>query len=405
MGLLKHCLALLAAGNAVFTAAAAGSHNFSQAAIDNGEALSQLASDALRAAQALNQGLGINSTCSPDKVQVRKEWRNIPAEERKAFIAAVQCLQASPSSLDTVAMPAAKSMYDDFVLIHLNQTARIHVTANFLLWHRFFTWTYEQKLRSVCGYEGTFPYWDWSLDVEDPAKSPVFDGSETSMGGNGAFIPHEGMQILQTRSNTTVKLQPGSGGGCVESGPFANMTVHVGPRLLWQYGSPTTTSSEVPTDDHPRCLRRDLNKHIAQRYNSFRNVTSLVLENDNIEWFQAVFQGDDRYVSGEELGAHGGGHYTIGGDPGSDPFISPGEPAFYLHHAQVDRVYWIWQMQDFANRQCLKTVFGTETLQNNPPSRNVTVEDTVDISPLGGPAKLKDLMSTIGGSPFCYVYE
>lgn len=74
MGLLKHCLALLAAGNAVFTAAAVGSHNFSQAAIDNGEALSQLAADALRAAQALNQGLGINSTCSPDKVQVRKEW-------------------------------------------------------------------------------------------------------------------------------------------------------------------------------------------------------------------------------------------------------------------------------------------------------------------------------------------
>lgn len=74
MGLLKHCLALLAAGNAVFTVAAAGSHNFSQVAIDNGEALSQLAADALRAARALNQGFAINSTCSPDKVQVRKEW-------------------------------------------------------------------------------------------------------------------------------------------------------------------------------------------------------------------------------------------------------------------------------------------------------------------------------------------
>jgi len=41
----------------------------------------------------------------------------------------------------------------------------------------------------------------------------------------------------------------------------------------------------------------------------------------------------------------------MGGDPGSDPFISPGDPAFYLHHGQVDRVYWIWQNLDFANRK------------------------------------------------------
>ncbi|GKT62251.1 tyrosinase central domain-containing protein [Colletotrichum tofieldiae] len=171
------------------------------------------------------------------------------------------------------------------------------------------------------------------------------------------------------------------------------MTVHVGPRSLPQYGTSTPFSVEKPTDDHARCLKRDLNKHIASRYTSFRNTTELILGHDNIEWFQAVMQGDDRYTPGIEVGVHGGGHYTIGGDPGSDPFISTGEPVFFLHHAQVDRVYWIWQMLDFANRQ------------NNPPSRNATLDDLVDVSPLGGPVKLRDLMSTVGGSPFCYVYE
>jgi len=115
--------------------------------------------------------------------------------------------------------------------------------------------------------------------------------------------------------------------------------------------------------------------------------------------------GDPRYVLGQ-VGIHGGGHFIMGGNPGSDPFVSPGDPAFYLHHAQLDRVYWIWQMIDFANRQ---KVDGTNTLMNTPPSDNTTVEDYVEVNPLAAPVKIKDLMNTVGGStvagsPLCYVY-
>ncbi|KAK6224838.1 tyrosinase central domain-containing protein [Colletotrichum tabaci] len=403
MALLKNCLWLLLAANAAVTSAKPGGFNFTREAIDSGEALAQLNVKALEASRALRRALGANATCSDDKLRVRREWRTLPAEERKAYIAAVKCLQSSPTLLDPVELPAAKSLYDDFVLTHLNQTGSIHVTANFLLWHRYFTYVHEEKLRNTCGYTGTMPYWEWGYDVDGPAASPVFDGSETSMGGNGAPIAREeGMHLLQRVSNTTIKLPPGSGGGCVETGPFSDMTVHVGPLSLVQYGTTTTFAVDRPTDDHPRCLRRDLNRHVAARYASFRNTTELILNHDGIEWFQAVMQGDDRYTPGVEIGVHGGGHYTIGGDPGSDAFISTGEPAFFLHHAQVDRVYWIWQMLDFANRQ---DIFGTLTLQNNPPSRNGTLDDIVDVSPLAEPVKLRDLMSTVGGSPFCYVYE
>lgn len=41
----------------------------------------------------------------------------------------------------------------------------------------------------------------------------------------------------------------------------------------------------------------------------------------------------------------------LGGDPGSDFLFSPLEPAFYLHHQQVDRLYFIWQNLDWENRQ------------------------------------------------------
>lgn len=249
--------------------------------------------------------------------------------------------------------------------------------------------------------EGPFPYWEWGLDVKNPAKSPVFDGSATSLGGNGEFFPHEGLWMNQGASGNLLKMQPGSGGGCVTTGPFGDdLTVGFGRFVMPAYGSPDWISDPDPVGDNTRCLKRDLNAWVAQRYTSFRNTTSLILQNKDIEMFQAILQGDDRYVVGE-LGVHGGGHFTIGGDPGSDPFISPGDPAFYLHHAQVDRVYWIWQMLDFKNRQ---GVFGTNTLQNNPPSDETTVEDLIDLSPLAPPVKIKDLMNTVGGSPLCYVY-
>jgi len=42
------------------------------------------------------------------------------------------------------------------------------------------------------------------------------------------------------------------------------------------------------------------------------------------------------------IGPHGGIHYTIGGDPGGDFFTSPGDPAFWVHHGMMDRVWAIW---------------------------------------------------------------
>lgn len=228
----------------------------------------------------------------------------------------------------------------------------------FLTWHRYYTWAYEEKLRTECNYSGTIPYWEWGLDIADPAASPVFDGSETSLGGNGDFIPHEGL-ILTEPLNTEalIPLPAGSGGGCVTTGPFANMTVHIGPVALAQYGTTNVTSSENPLSDNARCLKRDLNAGVASRYTSFLNTTTLILENPGIERFQGIMQGDPRYVRGE-LGVHGGGHFTIGGDPGADPFISSGDPAFFLHHSQIDRVYWIWQMLDLKNRKVSYLVVG-----------------------------------------------
>jgi tyrosinase len=374
--------------------------DFAPADIDQGKALTslnQMASantDAITPRKMRRQA----GKCNKGNVRVRREWRTLSKPDRRAYIAAVKCLQTKPSLLS---FPGSKSLFDDFVAIHLQQTGNIHLSGTFLTWHRYFTYTYEQRLRNDCGYKGDFPYWEWGLDVKNPATSPVFDGSDTSLSGNGEAIPHQGLILTEPfNPDALIPLPPGSGGGCVKTGPFATMTVHIGPVALAQYGTTTPTSVPNPLDDHPRCLKRDLNAGVASKWTTFRNTTQLILRNNNIELFQAILQGDPRYVR-QALGVHGGGHFTIGGDPGADPFISPGDPAFYVHHAQVDRVYWIWQMLDFQNRQ---GVFGTNTFLNVPPSANTTLDDFIDISPLAPRVKIRDLMNTVGGGPLCYVY-
>jgi tyrosinase len=310
--------------------------------------------------------------------------------------------------------------------VHFLQTLNIHLSGTFLIWHRYFTWAFENKLRTECGYTGRMPYWEWGLDVNSPRNSPVFDGSDTSLGGDGQAIAHAGLILTEPNDpNALIPLPPGTGGGCVKTGPFKDMVVHVGPVALAAYGGGFNSSAD-PLGDNARCLKRDLNPGVAQRFTTFGNTTRLILQNRNVEMFQAILQADPRYVHGE-LGVHGGGHFIIGGDPGGDPFISPGDPAFYLHHSQVDRVYWIWQMLDFPNRQVrhalvfssylthesgivdvfllrVQTVFGTETFLNLPPSPNVTLDTVIDLSPVAPPVPIRDLMNTIGGSPLCYIY-
>lgn len=102
------------------------------------------------------------------------------------------------------------------------------------------------------------------------------------------------------------------------------------------------------------------------------------------------------------IGVHGGGHYTIAGDPGGDLFVSPGDPAFYLHHGQIDRVWTIWQNLDLKSRR--NAINGTGTFLNSPPSPDTTLATPVDLGYVGVKAvTMADIMSTVAG-PFCYIY-
>ena len=176
------------------------------------------------------------------------------------------------------------------------------------------------------------------------------------------------------------------------------MTVNLGPV------SPTLDEPEVVPQNgsglayNPRCLKRDISSWVSSNWTKDSDSYSLITQSANISSFQTTMQGD---VATGFYGVHTGGHFTIGGDPGGDLFASPGDPMFFLHHGQIDRTWWIWQNQDLATRQ--NAIAGTITLLNNPPSRNGTLTDTIDMGVLAPTVQIKDVMSTLAG-PLCYIY-
>ncbi|KAL1626138.1 hypothetical protein SLS54_002972 [Diplodia seriata] len=354
-------------------------------------------------------GLLTEGSCTPDKLVVRKEWGALSAEERISYTNAVQCLQSKPARTPSSLAPGAKSHFDDWIVAHINQTFIQHYTATFLSWHRWYIWEYEQALRNECGYIGRQPYWDWTKTAETGLEnSPIFDGSATSLGGNGEYVHQTGEVVIGNIGEHPVLLAPGSGGGCVKKGPFSNYTVNLGPLSLSLVNGSAVGSSltEDKSDDfswNPRCLKRDLSDAVNKRHANATGVLSLLRNTKDVYDFQMTMQS---YPGQGELGVHGGGHYSIGGDPGRDFYVSPGEPAFYLHHTMVDRTWWLWQMQNPAERtQGPKALMGTGTFLNSPASPNVTYDDWTDLGFVTDKKlQIKDLMKTTAG-PFCYVYE
>jgi tyrosinase len=234
----------------------------------------------------------------------------------------------------------------------------------------------------------------------------MLDGSETSMSGNGAYIAN-----LTPTDDAPVLPPRGQGGGCVQSGPFTNFTVNLGPiATLWKEipENPDAVSAKlhrIPGGRgyNPRCLRRDILKQLSMYATSDANVTDLITNNNDYTSFQTAFESvpnaTDKAVP---AGVHFGGHYTWGGDPGGDFFTSPGDPAFWLHHASIDRTWWTWQNLKPETRTY--EVGMTLTMNNQPPSRKGELDDGVDLGLNGREYRVRDLVNSLGG-PFCYVYE
>ncbi|EEB99887.1 hypothetical protein MPER_00316, partial [Moniliophthora perniciosa FA553] len=177
------------------------------------------------------------------------------------------------------------------------------------------------------------------------AASPVFD-PVSGFGGNGADIP--GYTGFFGNISQFPDWQFGApGGGCIQDGPFASYNLSLGPG---------TTNTN-------RCISRWFNPAYLPNL-SEQNVSRL-LQFDNFEDFRIQLEG---IPVTEHTLTHDGGHIAVGGDM-ADKYSSPGDPLFYLHHANLDRIWWKWQIAEPSCR--LYNISGRSTV--NPPYRDVTL--------------------------------
>ncbi|KAH9478235.1 Tyrosinase P [Psilocybe cubensis] len=254
----------------------------------------------------------------------RQEWRTLSDEHKSEYIRAVKCTRKLPK-LSSYA--GVQSRFDDFQAVHIHTADSIHYTGHFLPWHRRFVTLFEQTLRRDCDYRGAIPI----------RTSPVFD-PVTGFGGDGV----KGTYTLPDNVTEESQIIRSTFVGCVMDGPFGynasdpeSFVVHGGPGKL------VTT----------HCLVRGINDGFKQFLSA--DVVQNALRQQTYEEFRLALEGNDQHHRREEsmddsdleLSEHASGHLVVGGELGN-LYSSPGEPLFFLHHANLDRIWWNWQIMD-----------------------------------------------------------
>lgn len=346
----------------------------------------------------------VSGKCTHPKV--RKEWRSLRADERAAWINAVKCLAKSPHNPKIVPVvdPAISlipslntnsSYYDDFVYIHMDLNVLIHNTGFFLPWHRLFVQTFEDKLRSICGYDGVQPYWDWTQDTADFYHAPIWSNSDYD--GLGFWgDPNNDYQITTGGFKDMRLAYP------VPHNLRRNYT-------LYPYFPPGfPLPPDVPPVDPTLMYNTTFTSAVV-------NATLNSGQGDFVT-FQATLENFS--------GPHPGPHLIFGGDMGGTcpfgtgpPECVPGakwsvnEPMFFLHHGMIDKIWYDWQHRNSSN----KNIFAGGSISWLATS-NVSVLQY----PTGGPPLLNtsspipgdgmwetttvgDVLDTVGGR-LCYTY-
>ncbi|KAN0111711.1 Di-copper centre-containing protein [Russula decolorans] len=350
--------------------------------------------------------VGVSCSYGPGpctKPAVRKEWRAFSASEKAEWIRAVNCLSRQPHdpSLTPSVDPsvslippvnASGSYYDDLVYMHMDLNTRIHLTGQFLPWHRWYVYVFEQSLKNKCGYTGVSPYWNWTIDAPDFYESSFWKDSDpqSGLGGWGD-------------SNADFSVPDGGFNGLHLSYPSPH-TLRRNFTLL------AFDSSFLPAQFFTEPLKEANVSFSASAIEALLETSA-----GDYRDFQAAFESFE--------GAHSAVHLIMGGDLAGTcpanapsnctegPTWSPNEPLFYMHHAMVDKVWYDWQLRNPVNAN---SFFGgsVQALQspatyNQYPNGDAPFLSTNSTMPADGmfpEVTIGDVMNTTSGV-LCYIYK
>ncbi|KAJ3161194.1 hypothetical protein HDU86_007816 [Geranomyces michiganensis] len=285
---------------------------------------------------------------------VRREFRELTDAQKQSFIDANLCLRdrtRSPSVLGKdIGSP---TLYDDLVYVHSTGAPRSHNAAAFLPWHRQFLGIYEYWLNKQCGYTGGIPYWDWSIDSQAPERSPIL--SDKWFGGNG-------------RGNDN----------CIANGQLRNMKTH------------------FPVTQRATCIARRFNsddqggnRDRLPPFPSYAQVMEILELGDDYNEFRRRVEGNPHALV----------HDAIGGHMGSVRY-SANDVLFWLHHANIDRMYAVWQ----AEHPDLALQFDGLEADRTPGGDEASSSDRLRFFGIYPDKTVQSVLSHSSGDLLCYTY-
>lgn len=307
----------------------------------------------------------VPAAASADTLRVRKDVAALTPKEKRQFVEALHAVKAADYPYDDD--PNGIGWYDQIVQWHVELTPCEEAGVNrhgiwghggpmFLPWHRQYLLMLEDAMRTVTKQHVTIPYWDWTNDASTKAVL-----AEDLMGGTG-------------NADRGYRL---------ESGPFSHdkWRLNVLNTALYGYylmsseyitrniGSPYQDRLTVK-DDLPFAMSRPLFdtapwSDASDARQSFRMALEGFKDNhdpltgetaQSIAGCTGPTLGKGTLVLSPGAGTlHNQVHTWVGGataagpDGGSlmgtmtVPLASPNDPIFFLHHANIDRLWAEWQ--------------------------------------------------------------
>lgn len=316
---------------------------------------------------------------------VRRDVKDLTLAERSAFISAVLKAKATPDPLDPT-----HSYYDRFVALHReafsckmgwnqrgNWAGAAHFSPTFLPWHRELLLTFEDMLQEVSGDPTmTVPYWDWT---DQASTAAVFTAD--FLGGNGD--PAQGYALT--------------------TGPFAKGSW----RLDILDPISVQKASAIQTDYIQRNFGNFLGKRVYRPkaidvshalHATHYDVTPYDAESEIDASFRNMLEGwreakpatcnegwiDQSQASGSPHAMHNAIHIWVAGvwtdakgvdHQGTMGYnTSPNDPVFFLHHANVDRIFAAWERDRLRYFQPLSGApFGWNAKDTMWPWRDRTI--------------------------------
>ena len=283
-------------------------------------------------------------------MRIRKNAAFLSDEDWSRYCNAIVALKHTFPPGSTV------SVYDQFVAIHVcvwglqfstsgpaAGTDGAHNGPAFLPWHREFLRRYESALSTV-DPAVSLPYWNWGFGSESETDVLFQDDR---MGPRGGIISTGYFAESATPKNSL------------------GWTIH--PNLRMFNSAAMRRTGNVGSDALPS-----------------REAVFETLGKTAYSGFRPAVESGRGLNATDHGGMHNGVHGWVNGDMAA--MSSPNDPIFFMHHAQIDRIWAIWQRNHpgVANYNDANVSVG----QGHGPRDNMWPWDTGASAPGAKPAQI-----------------